>query len=161
MRRRFAAERAWSESKGTAYSIELYAAERASGERWIARSGEVEWIAPYLPTGMLGDCQALFPSTASVTALTDTQIDQFSSGLRAALAGFAAMGFASFNLVLVGAATGDDSDCHRVTASVVPRFYVNPQSHACDVAYMPLCLGETFSMITPEETARRLRQHWR
>jgi galactose-1-phosphate uridylyltransferase len=97
----------------------------------------------------------------SVTDLSDADIAQFAEGLAKVLAGFDAMGFASFNLVLAGVAAGETSGHHRVTASVVPRFYVNPHSHACDVAYMQLCLDENFSMLAPEEVARRLRDHWR
>jgi len=160
-RRRFRAEEAWSGHYGSPYIADLLELERERGERWIGESGSVSWFAPYLPTGMLGDCTAVFPERASVTELGEEDLIDFATGLRHALAGFAEMGFQSFNLVLTGDATGSLPTRRWVSASIVPRFYVNPVMRSCDVAYMQLCLDENFAMVYPEETAERLRRFWK
>ena len=159
-RRLLAAETAWAEANGRAFAADLSEAERARAERWIGESGGTQWLVPFLPTGMLGDCMALFPGRAAVTDLNEADLVDFATGLRWALAGYAEWGLQSFNLVITGDASGGAADRRWVTASVVPRFYVNPVMRSCDVAYMQLCLDENFAMIYPEETAERLRRHW-
>ena len=159
-RRLLAAETAWAAQSGRTFAADLSAAERARGERWIGESGGTQWLVPFLPTGMMGDCMALFPGRAAVTDLSEADLVDFATGLRWVCAGFADMGLQSFNLVITGDASGAAADRRWVTAAVVPRFYVNPVMRSCDVAYMQLCLDENFAMIYPEETAERLRRHW-
>jgi UDPglucose--hexose-1-phosphate uridylyltransferase len=159
-RRERAAEMAYAEANGRPYWSDLIAAERKDGARWIGEMGGVHWLAPFAPTGMLGDAMAVFPDRASVTDLTDAEIAAFAKGLRLVLKGFADYGFWSFNLMFSGAPAGDDASASWLTARLVPRFYVNPALHVSDVAYLPLLLEDKMAMVYPEVTAERLRAAW-
>jgi galactose-1-phosphate uridylyltransferase len=159
-RRLLTAGAAWAQDTGRPFDADLSAAEKARGERWIGENGATQWLVPFLPTGMLGDCMALFPGRAAITDLSEADLVDFATGLRWVCAGFAEMGLQSFNLVITGDASGAAAERCWVTAAVVPRFYVNPVMRSCDVAYMQLCLHENFAMVYPEETAERLRRHW-
>jgi galactose-1-phosphate uridylyltransferase len=138
----------------------LVEAERQTGERWIGESGSVLWLAPFVPTGILGDCIALFPGRATVTELSDAEIADFATGLRTALRGYATRGLWSFNLVFQPDRAAADAGRHWLTARLVPRLYINPALHVTDVAYMQLILEERFAMTYPEDNAALLRTAW-
>jgi UDPglucose--hexose-1-phosphate uridylyltransferase len=155
--RQQAAERAWRGEFGRPYAAQLIEAEHAAGERWIGEIDGVAFIAPFVPTGVLGDVTAIFPHAATIADLDQTRISAFARGLRRVLRGFAAKGLWSFNLVLFPAPVGADASTHWLAARIVPRLYINPALHVTDVAYMPLLLDERFAMTWPEETAEHLR----
>ncbi len=160
-RRRLEAERVWLESHGSSFALDMLAAEQG-GERWIGESGGVSWLAPFRPTGMLGDCQAVFAERSSFSELDDDDIADFAAGFRRVLKGFAGRGLWSFSLVFFSGASGggNGGEAHRLTAQLVPRFYVNPMTHAPDTAFLQLMMGEWISMTYPEETATLLRAAW-
>lgn len=155
--RQQAAERAWCSEHGRPYAAMLLEAEHGAGERWIGEIDGVAFLAPFVPTGLLGDVTAVFVGAATIADLGDAQIRAFAGGLRRLLRGFAAKGLWSFNLVLFPAPAGSDASTHWLTARVVPRLYINPVLHVSDMAYMPLLLDERFAMTWPEETAAQLR----
>lgn len=160
LRRELAAAAEWRARRGAAYADELVAAER-DGPRWIGEEGGVAWLAPFAPSGLLGDAQALFAGRSAVTDLADADIAAFARGLARVLRGFAAQGLWSFNLCLMPDASGRESRRHALSARLLPRFYLNPRLHVSDVAYMHLLLEERFSMTYPEEIAARLRAVWK
>jgi len=160
LRRQLAAESAWLERHHRPFLADLVAAERNLGERWIGESGSVAWLAPFAPTGLLGDCMAVFPRRRAIGDLTDRNLADFSRGLRRVLAYFAGRGLWSFNLVFLGDRSGAEDERHWLSARVIPRFYVNAATHASDVAYMQLVLEERFAMTYPEDTAAALRAAW-
>ena len=160
LRRHLDAAETWRQAHGLAYAEALVEAEQQAGERWIGESGSVLWLAPFVPTGILGDCIALFPGRATVTELSDAEITDFAAGLQAALKGYAARGLWSFNLVFQPDRAGTDAGRHWLTARLVPRLYINPALHVTDVAYMQLILEERFAMTYPEDNAAQLRAAW-
>jgi galactose-1-phosphate uridylyltransferase len=159
LRRELAAAEAWLARRGRPFATELLEAER-DGPRWIGEEGGVAWLAPFAPSGLLGDAAAVFADRAAVTELTDADIASFANGLVRVLRGFAAQGLWSFNLCLMADAFGRHPRRHALTARLLPRFYLNPRLHVSDVAYMHLLLEERFSMTYPEEVAARLREAW-
>ena len=160
LRRQLAAAEVWRQAHGRAYAEALVETERRAGERWIGENGSVLWLAPFVPTGILGDCIALFPGRATVTELSDAEIADFATGLRTALKSYAARGLWSFNLVFLPDRAAATAGRHWLTARLVPRLYINPALHVTDVAYMQLILEERFAMTYPEDNAAHLRAAW-
>jgi hypothetical protein len=64
----------------------------------------------------------------------------------------------SFNLTLFPDAEQERSGRHWLTARLLPRFYLHPQLHNSDVAYLQLLLGDKFGMVYPEAHAAALRE---
>jgi len=141
---------------GKPFAEALAQAER-SGERWLGEQGGVAWWVPYCPVGMLGDAQAVFRDRATLSECSDTEIDAFASFLTRLLAAYARLGFWSFNLSLLPDAQSTGLQRHRLTARLLPRFYLNPKLHNSDVAYLQLLLAEKFAMVYPEVHASDLR----
>jgi galactose-1-phosphate uridylyltransferase len=156
LRRELEAEASFALQHGAAFAQALVQAERGA-ERWLGEEGGVAWWVPYCPVGMLGDAQAVFLERASLTECSDGEIDAFARFLTRLLAAYARLGFWSFNLSLLPDARAAGTNRHRLTARLLPRFYLNPKLHNSDVAYLQLLLGEKFAMQYPEAHAAALR----
>ena len=156
--RELAAEKRFMQSHGRVYLEELVRAEEHAGERWVGRCGSVAWLAPFAPTGLLGDCWAVFPECATIADLADAHIGDFAAGLARVLRAFAGKGLWSFNLTFFPDQFGSTSGAHRLSARILPRFYLNPKLHVSDASYLQLLLEERFAMIYPEQNAALLRE---
>lgn len=154
--RQLAAAEAFRARTGRVYAEVLLGAERR-GPRWIGAHGRVEWLAPFTPTGVLGDALAVVRDRATIADLDDVDIADFAASLVRVLAAFAARGLWSFNLCLMPDAFGAPVAKHWLTARLLPRFYLNPTLHVSDASYLQLLLEERFAMLTPEEVASDLR----
>jgi galactose-1-phosphate uridylyltransferase len=159
LRRQLDAERAWLARHGRPYADTLIETER-DGARWIGSDGDVAWLVPFAPAGLLGDAQAVFARAATVAELGDADIAAFARGLVRVLRGLAKRGLWSFNLCFQPAAFGARDGAHRLVARLLPRLYLNPTLHVSDVAYMHLLLEEKFAMTWPEDVAGGLRAAW-
>ena len=156
--RELAAEAAYHERTGRRFADDLLEEEQKRAERWLGSVGNVAWLVPYVPLGLLGDAQAVFPGRASIADLSDADIADFSRSLVRILRGFAERGLWSFNLAFYPAAFGPDGiKTHALTVRVLPRFFVNPALHVSDASSMKMLLDERAAMVYPEETAELLR----
>jgi galactose-1-phosphate uridylyltransferase len=154
--RQLAAAGAFRARTGRVYADVLLEAER-HGARWIGDQGRVAWLAPFTPTGVLGDAMAVIRDRATLTELDDADIADFAASLVRVLRAFAARGLWSFNLCLMPDAFGAAPPRHWLTARLLPRFYLNPKLHVSDASYLQLLLEERFAMLTPEEVGSDLR----
>ena len=157
LRRELEAEARFFEQHGVPWPSLLLQAERAARERLILEEGPVTWWVPFCPVGMLGDAQALIAERATLVECSDADLDVFARTLARVAAGYARLGIWSFNLTLFPQAEGSHGGTHWLVARLLPRFYLNPQLHNSDVAYLQLLLGETFGMMRPESHAAELR----
>ncbi|MCX7960978.1 MAG: VOC family protein [Burkholderiales bacterium] len=155
--RELAAETRFLERHGIPWPQALRDAERA-GERRVLEEGAVLWWVPYCPAGMLGDAQALIRGRATLTECSDEEVRLFAATLARLAAAYARLGHWSFNLTLFPDFEGAVSGRHWLGARFLPRFYLHPELHNSDVAYLQLLLGEKFSMVRPEAHAAALRE---
>jgi len=156
LRRELEAEARYLRERGRPYPAALLEAERGDA-RWLDEADGVAWWVPYCPTGMLGDAQAMFVEQATITRCDDATLEAFARGLCRMLEAYARMGLWSFNLTLLPDAQAERSGRHRLMARLLPRFYLHPQLHNSDTAYLQLLLGEKFAMLYPEQHAAELR----
>jgi len=158
IRREIAAGNAYYEKHGHTFLADLVETERSIGERWIGESGIVKWITPFVPNGLMGDCMAVFPDRSTVLDLNERDIADFADGLRRILKAFSSMGLWGFNLTFLPGVTGAGASHHWLKARLTPRLYINPTMYVSDVAYLQLHLEERFAMVSPEQTAQKLRE---
>jgi LAO/AO transport system ATPase len=157
LRREFEAETRYLERHGVPYSQALLESECRQKERIVLEHPPVTWWVPYCPQGMLGDAQAVFRGRGTLGECSDAEIEAFAGTLAPLAAAYAALGLWSFNLTLLPEAEGGGARRHWLTARLLPRFYLHPQLHNSDVAYLQLLLGEKFGMVRPEAHAEALR----
>lgn len=156
LRRELEAETRFLERHGRPYAEALLAAERGRA-RWLGEQGGIAWWVPFCPSSMLGDAQGVFVNRSDLGECTDTDLQDFAAFLSRLLAAYAGLGLWSFNLTLLPEALGHRSGRHRLTARLLPRFYLHPRLHNSDTAYLQLLLGEKFGMVYPEQHAADLR----
>jgi galactose-1-phosphate uridylyltransferase len=76
-------------------------AERESGERFLASSEGIDWIAGFAPLGP-AEVYAFVDGIGSPHELEDARIDELARGISAVLRLYDRLGFQSFNLALYG-----------------------------------------------------------
>ena len=158
LRRELEAESRFLEREGVPYAEALLEAERCDGRRMVLEAGTIAWWVPWCPIGMLGNAQAAFAGRGTLGECSDPEIETFAGTLSRVAAAYARLGQWAFNLTLFPEAEGNRAGRHWLTARLLPRFYLHPQLHNSDVAYLQLLLGEKFGMVAPEAHAAALRQ---
>ncbi len=157
LRRELDAEAHFLERHGMPYAQAL--AESAGADaRGVLRDGRVAWSVPFCPVGMLGDAEARIAGRHTLSDCNDDDLEAFARSLSRLCAAYARLGFWSFNLTLFPDAERERHGRHWLTARLLPRFYLHPQLHNSDVAYLQLLLGEKFGMVYPEAHAAALRE---
>jgi len=82
-------------------------AERRSGERYLADTGRVQWLASFAPVAP-AELRAFVPGICSPAELSDDLVAELAFGLERALGGYAGQGFESFNCAIYGAPPGTE-----------------------------------------------------
>jgi galactose-1-phosphate uridylyltransferase len=86
---------------GPARLREYVELELEDGERLIASTGRVEWVAAFAPVGP-AEIRAVVSDASSPEELDESAVAELADGLHQALRVYAGLGFQSFNLALCG-----------------------------------------------------------
>ena len=147
---------AYHREHGTVYWDDLKEQERQNGERYLGRTGGVEWMMSYAPMGLAGDVLGVVDGAASTLDLTDSDLLDLGRGIVKSLAAYDQMGIYSFNLNFFPGAPGEESARFHVVLS--PRAFFNQALAASDVAALRFLFNEPVCMEFPEKIAPRLRE---
>ncbi len=150
--------RAYRAAHGEDYFSALLAEERARGERWIGASGPSRWLTPFAPAGT-NEVLALLPDCGGLDALDEAALAGLADGLSRALAGYAALGFSTFNFSLIADALDAAEPACPVLLRLIARQNVYP-GYRSDGYFVQRLLGEELMVLTPEEVATSLRRQW-
>jgi hypothetical protein len=112
-------------------------------------------VGAVLPGGQPRRAQAVF-GRAKLGECSDADLGVFARTLARLAAAYARLGIWA-STSLFPQAEGRNDGTHWLGARLLPRFYLNPQLHNSDVAYLQLLLGEKFGMLRPEAHAAELR----
>jgi UDPglucose--hexose-1-phosphate uridylyltransferase len=132
-------------------------AERRAGERWLADTGRVRWIASYAPIAP-AELRAFVPGICSPAQLTPELVEELAHGLAVALAGYAQLGFESFNMAIYGAppgTTGYPLNLRLACRSNLKEFYRS------DSTFLERLHWEGAVDLAPEHVARLLGDRFR
>jgi galactose-1-phosphate uridylyltransferase len=128
--------------------------ERSEGARLIASSGRVEWLAAFAPVGP-AEIRAFVADAASPEQLDEPIVAELADGLTRALSLYAALGFQSFNLAIVGTATRAPNPL--LLLRLVGRAYFGPLLRS-DAMWSERLHWEAATDIAPETVAERGRE---
>ncbi len=123
--------------------------ERDDGERFIASTGRVAWLASFAPVG-LAEVRAFVADTASTVDLDEGEIAELASGLSRVLRLYAQLGFQSFNLTIYGAAPSKPDA--MLVVRLVARAYFGPLQRS-DVMWSERLHAEAATHFNPEQLA--------
>jgi UDPglucose--hexose-1-phosphate uridylyltransferase len=123
-------------------------AEHEAGERLVASSARVTWLASFAPLGPAEIC-AFVAGARSSHELTDTDVDELALGISAVLRVYDDLGFQSFNLALYGV-------CDFVLLRVVGRAYFGAAERS-DAMWSERLQWEAATDLAPERVAELAR----
>jgi UDPglucose--hexose-1-phosphate uridylyltransferase len=150
---------AYFKDRGTDYWSDLVAAEQRAGERYIGRTGGVEWLTAFAPRGRLSDVLAVFPDRPSVIDLTKDDLEDFAAGLLKVFAFIDGLNLAGFNMATYSGFDGS----FRAHARITPRgSLLYSPIETSDQFYYQVLHDENICILPPEVAAADLRQSlWR
>jgi UDPglucose--hexose-1-phosphate uridylyltransferase len=142
--------------KATNYWSDLLEQERRTGERWVGKTGGVEWLTDFAPRGRLSDIIAMFPGKASITDLTGDDLHDFVTGLLKVFKYIDGLNLISFNMSTYSGFAKDRFWAH---ARITPRgLLLYSPIETSDQFYYQLLQDETICILPPEEAAAGLRK---
>ena len=149
------ASQQYREAKGTNYWSDLLAQEKQTGERYIGKTGGVEWLTGFMPKGRLSDVIAMFPGKASITELTEDDLHEFSEGIIKVFGFLDELNLPAFNM---GTYSGSDSGQFWAHARITPRaFLLYSPIETSDQFYYQIMHDENICILPPEVTCERLK----
>jgi galactose-1-phosphate uridylyltransferase len=124
--------------------------EREAGERVIASTGRVEWLAAFAPVGP-AELRAFVAGASSPEELDDEAVADLADGLSRALRLYASLGFQSFNAALLGV-----PESSVLVLRLVGRAYFGPLSRS-DAMWSERLHWEAATDLAPEQVAEQAR----
>lgn len=146
---------------GKNYWAELCETEKSKGERFIAKIGESQWIVPFVPLGVLGDFQVIFPAVHTIFDLNEAALDDLVTGLLQLFGYFSYKKIYSFNMGLFFAPIGEKEKYFSLQARIIPRTFLNPVQKPSDINSLQLALQEPFAVEFPENLCQDVKSFWK
>jgi galactose-1-phosphate uridylyltransferase len=131
-------------------------AERRRGERHLANTGRVEWLASFAPIAPAELC-AFATGVSSPVELDADLVLELAHGLTLALAAYAEMGYESFNLAIYGAPPATEG--YRLNLRIGCRSNLRP-FYRSDSTFLERLHWEGAIDVSPEDVAERLRDRF-
>jgi UDPglucose--hexose-1-phosphate uridylyltransferase len=130
--------------------------EREEGERHVASTGRVDWLASFAPIGP-AELRAFVFGVASPAELDDDLVEEFAAGIASALRLYAELGFQSFNLAVYGAPA--ETEGYPLNLRLISRSNLAPL-YRSDATWLERLHWEAAIDVVPEDLAARARVHF-
>jgi UDPglucose--hexose-1-phosphate uridylyltransferase len=149
----------WRRRTGRDYWTELIESERATGGRYVGRTGPVEWLAAYAPSHQR-EVWGLVPGAGSLVELDDDGVEGLAAGLSRVLSFYEEVGAHPFTLAFLSSPEpGRGSEyalqVRACTRPPLKALYVNYETW-----FGPMFGGDEVHTEAPEAYAARLRERW-
>lgn len=149
----------YRDRNGSNYWLDLVRAERVSGERFIGKTGAVDWLASFAPQGHR-EVMAIFSATSSLVGIKGGKLQKFCDGLSRILKGYHALGVQSFNMATFSGPCDEDlSDFYLLNTRLISRPAPAP-FYTSDTGFMEKLHQEPVIEAMPEDLAEKLRAHF-
>ncbi|OGF68055.1 MAG: hypothetical protein A2Y62_08820 [Candidatus Fischerbacteria bacterium RBG_13_37_8] len=131
---------------------------KANADREIAQKENIYWYTPFAPEGF-SEVRALIKRT-SFMEFTTEDLQDISGGMANVLHYYYDEGFSSFNIILYSGAFGSKDKSYSSGLQIIARPNLRMNYTSIDSWYMPLLLGQTIVLESPEEVATELRRYF-
>ena len=151
--------KAYLDRKSKNFWHDLIETEKELGERYVGKTGNVEWIASFAPMAS-NEFVGILPERSNYFEYDDKDLDGISEGLTRILSFYKRdLKMGSFNFILYSGPLGDKSDSFRASVKVAtrPNFNANYMS---DIHFAPLFNMENWFENVPEYLAGRLKNYF-
>jgi len=140
------------------YWNDLVEAEKKSGDRYLGRIGNVDWLTPFAPMG-LNEAQGIVTGKSNFDKLASDDLEGLAEGLVRVLRHYHDIGVRSFNALIYSGPLGQALDYFAVGLRIASRYGYKPR-FVSDVWALQYLLGEQEVYGSPEETAHRLKRYF-
>lgn len=152
-----ASERYYQE-KGTNFWSDLIEQEKRTGERYVGKIGNTEWLTGFMPKGRLFDVLAVFPGKASVAELSENDLRDFTAGLLRVFDCLDGLNLLSFNMSTY---SGFDKGRFWAHARITPRgSLLYSPIETSDQFYYQILQDENICILPPEVACERLKKYF-
>ena len=142
------------ERHGSCYWTDLVEAEQEAGERYIGRTGPVEWVTSFSPQGT-NEVLGVLPAKGNFLELDDGDLEGFALGLSAVLKGYDALGLSTFNFTIYSDVLGGGDGSFRCFLRIISRQNVY-ENYRTDDYFLQKLLRNELILVTPEALAAGL-----
>lgn len=151
--------KSYFDREGSNYWSDLVEAERKGGDRFIGKTGSVNWLTSFAPEGN-NEVAAVFAGTSAIIRLKEHGLGDFCDGLSRTLKGYHALGVQSFNMTTFSGPCNEDlSEYYFLNAKLVSR--PSPgHLYTGDDGFMEKLHHETVVETIPEALAEKIRKHF-
>jgi len=146
--------RDYYEKTGRNFWEDLITKEKALQERYVGNTGIVHWLTSFVPKGMMLDVMAVFSQKDSLLDLRQTELEDFSRGLKKVLSYLGEQNFYSFNMTIYSGLPNQSYFWNH--ARIVSRFII-PPAGTSDVNYLEKLHEEVFIVKSPEDVCKELK----
>jgi len=141
---------------GQGYWGLLLEEERRRGQRWLGRTGPVEWVAAFAPARQK-EVWGLLPGVGSLAELDDAGAEGFAAGLCRVVASYEESGTSPFTMAFFSAPTPGRSEDLTLQARICARPAMRSLYSNYETWFAPLFLGDDAHTEAREVYAARLR----
>jgi UDPglucose--hexose-1-phosphate uridylyltransferase len=136
--------------------FDAYLAAERDGERYLGRTGRVEWLVSFAPLAP-AELRAFIAGRVSPAELTEDEVAELGHGLTRALNAYAELAYESFNLALYGAPPGTDG--YVLNLRLAARSNLRP-FYRSDSTLLERLHWEGAIDVAPEDVAARIRHRF-
>jgi len=147
---------AFRERTGRSYWEALLEEERRRGERFLGRTGPVEWLAAFAPSRQK-EVWGLLPAAGSIAELDQAGAEGFAAGICKVVSGYEEGGSSPFTLAFLSAPEPGRARDLALQVRIASRPSLRSLYNNYETWFAPLFLGDDAHTETPEALASRLR----
>ena len=140
------------------YWVDLVAAEKTSGERWIGEMGGSSWLAAFSPMGV-NEINAVWPEKTNFLEWSSKEVEGLANGLSRVLRAYHDLGFSTFNFSCFSGPVGRKTSDLRCFLRVINRQNMALHYRADDY-YLQKLLQNEIMILRPERLAEIVRRYF-
>ena len=152
------ASKLYFQRNGSSYWTELIHTEERLRDRYLAKTGKVNWLTPFAPMG-LNEVDAIVSGVSSLDLLADENLFSLSEGLARVLRFYYDTGVRSFNFAINSGPFGEAHDYFDLGLRIVSR-YGYKSKFVSDAWALQYLLSDQEVYEAPEETCTKLKKYF-
>ncbi len=137
------------------YWKDLIELEKNSDERYIGRTGDVEWITSFSPLGS-NEVQGIVLTKNNFLQLSQADTLSLSEGISNVLSFYEENGCSTFNFTIFSGSLGKEAEWFWINVRIISRSNVY-ENYRTDDYFLQKLLGNEILIKSPEALARQLR----
>ncbi|MFO7839840.1 MAG: hypothetical protein R6X08_10145 [Desulfosalsimonadaceae bacterium] len=143
------------QTNGKNYWEDYIETETGSGERLIKEAENSIWLTDFVPLSTLSDIIGIFPDRQTLFDLSEKELAE-AAGMMSSILRYLG-GYSVYSLSLAWLPALQQDKEHWLQVRISPRLYLAPHVWCTDTPSLVYQYQESFSIWSPEETAKELR----